>query len=379
MFGKLCATVSAGVMIGCCAGTALAQGSLTPPPGAPGPSMKTLAQVEPRTPIMNVPYTITQPGSYYLTANLVTTSSGIIISTNDVTVDLMGFSINGDRGTYDYGVFVDGKTNAPCRNIVVRNGTIKNFGNGLGLVNAQHSLFEYLMISGSVSTGILLDGTSGGDCSGNRIANCRVSDGCCGIVLAGAWYGDSAGKCDGNSISDCTFRKNAQEGVYIRVGSGQCNHNEFRNCMIQDNASGGIYAYIANGCYCGNVIERCNISGNNSYGIECTCYEENNTAVGNRISQCTLYGNKSAGIRLYGSAFQVDGNLVSGTQGTSTHGIFISTSWPSLAVQNTCIGHTYNFSVDVTTVTHGPIVTAKGVLSTTNGAAGLSPWANFSR
>jgi len=379
MFGKLCATVSAGVMIGCCAGTALAQGSLTPPPGAPGPSMKTLAQVEPRTPIMDVPCTITQPGAYYLTTNLVTTSSGITISANDVTVDLMGFSITGDRGIVDNGIFVDGKTNAPCRNIVVRNGTIKNFGYGLWIVNAQNSLFEYLMISDSVRTGVLLDGGQGGDCSGNRITNCRVSDnGYYGINL----FGNYAGKCDDNSISDCTFRKNSNGGALISADDdGQCNQNEFRNCMIQDNATAGIYAYISSsGRGCGNVIEGCKISGNAGYGIH--LYEGGgSTVVGNRISQCTLYGNKDAGIRQNnGSASQINGNLVSGTRGASTYGIAIFSQSPNLIVQNTCVGQTNNFYFSTGSgATYGPIVTASGALSTTNGAAGLSPWANFSR
>lgn len=46
-----------------------AQGSLTPP-GAPEPTMKTLDQIEARTPISSAPFTIIRPGSYYLTTNL---------------------------------------------------------------------------------------------------------------------------------------------------------------------------------------------------------------------------------------------------------------------------------------------------------------------
>jgi hypothetical protein len=56
---------------------ALAQGNLQPP-GAPAPAMKTLHQVEPRTPVdaVHTPgnflaqFIITQPGSYYLTTNI---------------------------------------------------------------------------------------------------------------------------------------------------------------------------------------------------------------------------------------------------------------------------------------------------------------------
>src|ERR1022692_511095 len=70
-----------------------AQGSLTPP-GAPAATMKTLTQIEPRTPISSVPFTISTPGSYYLTTNVTaTTSNSIFINTNGVTLDLNGFTI----------------------------------------------------------------------------------------------------------------------------------------------------------------------------------------------------------------------------------------------------------------------------------------------
>src|SRR5215831_11960234 len=72
----------------------LAQGSLTPP-GAPAPTMKTLTQIEPRTPISSLPFTINTPGSYYLTTNLNTTvSNAIVIATSGVTLDLNGFTLS---------------------------------------------------------------------------------------------------------------------------------------------------------------------------------------------------------------------------------------------------------------------------------------------
>ena len=74
--------------------TCLAQGSLTPP-GAPAPTMKSLAQIEPRTPISSAPFTINVPGSYYVTTNLtVATGDAITIATNGVTLDLSGFTIS---------------------------------------------------------------------------------------------------------------------------------------------------------------------------------------------------------------------------------------------------------------------------------------------
>src|SRR5207302_11387882 len=70
------------------------QGLLTPP-GAPAPTMKTLDQIEARTPISTAPFTIIASGSYYLTKNLsVASGNAININFNGVTLDLNGFTIS---------------------------------------------------------------------------------------------------------------------------------------------------------------------------------------------------------------------------------------------------------------------------------------------
>jgi hypothetical protein len=71
---------------------ALPQGQLQPPPGTPGPTMKTLSQLdaklEKRTPITsNGPaVNITSPGSYYLTKDSPFAGKGLVI-----TVDKWAF------------------------------------------------------------------------------------------------------------------------------------------------------------------------------------------------------------------------------------------------------------------------------------------------
>jgi len=84
---------------GCLLSALHGQGALTLP-GTPAPSMKTLTQIEPRTPISSAPFTISQSGSYYLTGNL-TVSSGdaITFAANGVTLDLAGFSITSTKAS----------------------------------------------------------------------------------------------------------------------------------------------------------------------------------------------------------------------------------------------------------------------------------------
>ncbi|MCB1102992.1 MAG: hypothetical protein KDL10_11540, partial [Kiritimatiellae bacterium] len=82
------------------------------PSGPPGPTYRTLDQVEPRIPLSEAPVAITNAGSYYLTQNL---SNFVAIAANNVTLDLMGFSIHSPFGSAITMGF-------PQTNIVIRNG-----------------------------------------------------------------------------------------------------------------------------------------------------------------------------------------------------------------------------------------------------------------
>ena len=178
--------------------SAFAQGSLTPP-GAPAATMRTLdqldakldetnnklgsteakadeinAKAEKRTAISSVPFVIDQPGSYYLSGNLqFTAESGhaITIAVNDVTLDLMGFTLSSTPAVTGDGIFL----NAGVRNVAIRNGQIAGnttftyngatwtparggFGNGImaapNLNRSEDCEFSYLRISGCRSNGL---------------------------------------------------------------------------------------------------------------------------------------------------------------------------------------------------------------------------------
>jgi len=101
-----------------------------PPQGTPVDSDIGLLADDPRTAI-SATRTISSPGSYYLT-NDIQTSSGssnaIHINTDNVTLDLMGFSLIGRGSGTGNGILISGQTN-----VEIRNGTVRDFG-GCGIL-----------------------------------------------------------------------------------------------------------------------------------------------------------------------------------------------------------------------------------------------------
>ncbi|MEM0983314.1 MAG: right-handed parallel beta-helix repeat-containing protein [Planctomycetota bacterium] len=104
--------------------SAAAAGPLTPPAGPITSTGMTTDQIEPRTPISEAT-TITEPGSYYLTGNLVVTGNAIDIAVPGVTLDLNGFSIIGDGQGPDAGITVSAVGGQLP--VVIRNGFVRRF------------------------------------------------------------------------------------------------------------------------------------------------------------------------------------------------------------------------------------------------------------
>ena len=112
-------------------------GDLDPPPGPIGPTMKTLDQVEARTPVQALAgdgsalHVISEPGSYYLTGAITGEAGkdGIRIGASDVNLDLNGFALRGVAGSGN-GIRVvstDGE-DIQIKGVGVRNGVVRSWG-----------------------------------------------------------------------------------------------------------------------------------------------------------------------------------------------------------------------------------------------------------
>ena len=256
----------------------LAQGSLTPP-GAPAPTMKSLAQIEPRTPISSLPFTITSGGAYYVTTNLagVSGTNGITISANDVRLDLKGYSLVAVPGAID-GILVSGNRT----NLWIGNGTVRGWSyDGIDALNSQASVFTDLNIIGSGNTGL-------------RSGKAAVVSRCAGI--ANTQEGFLA--FDGCSLSQCVALNNGASGI------DAANNCRITDCQAQFNIHDGIAA--GSGCSISGCTSANNTNSGISTGFGCSisyCAAANNyngilAGAGSSISVCTALANLNFGISL---------------------------------------------------------------------------------
>jgi parallel beta-helix repeat protein len=357
----------------------VAQGTLTPP-GAPAPTMKTLSQIEPRTPISSIPYTISTPGSYYVTSNLIAATNevnGISISCGDITVDLNGFTIQpAAPGNTGAGILVMGT----FTNIVVRNGTLTGWG--LSGIDAwsygypRNMLFEKITVSGNAANGIYSEagsiirdclaignGESGFYSQGGEISGCVARNNGtgftaynCSLWHCGAEYNTGTGFYLSSSRTlDCDSIFNGSYG-FDCYSSG----NELHSCRSMNNSNIGVFVEAGSGQ---NMVEDCTIANDSPYGM----YTEGNG--GTTIARNSFTGNPYGALIIADSNNYIEDNHVvtsSEEPGIGNGGGDLTNN---VVVKNyvTGGGSGYNYYIPGNDI--GPIGSA---------ATATSPWANIS-
>lgn len=294
------------------------QGALAPA-GAPAPMMKTLQQIEPRTPISSLPYLITNAGSYYLTGNLtgVPGTNGIMVLTNNVTIDLNGFTLSGVVGSAD-GINVGNDGNLggfATTNFTVINGMVQHWGgNGIQASETYNGRFEQLHVTANGSYGIVV--------GKNSIALRCVSqsNGGTGIGTDGP----------GTLLDSCVSSANGWDG--IRVGGS----SRAVNCISGDNSQSGFLVFNESTVL--NSTARNN--GRSGIAIGIGSVALHNTCTGNNQDNVST----AAGIMAFYGAGRIEGNHITYPSGV---GILVSEGKTRVTVvRNTTVGTTTNaFSI----------------------------------
>lgn len=366
--------------------TLLAQGSLTPP-GVPAPTMKTLAQIEPRTPISSAPFTISAPGSYYLTANL-TVSSGdaITIATNHVTLDLNGFTIASTApSATGYGILLTSNRSS----VTILNGFIKggvtNNGGVYGGPGFQFGILYYVTppvntrvanvsVSGCLDFGIYLghgDSTVVESCTARTVGHAgicastikgSVAVDCGGDAIAGDQISDCRGECTGSAYG--LLAQTAALNCYgsSSSGGGLAAGSSALNCYGYSSSGTGLSADTAMNCYgatTGNsyglyatVAQNC-YGTSSSYGLYTgvaqNCYGTTTSGgyglYANTAQNC--YGNSGGsggGLRAYDLAIGCHGSSATGIGlnafrvALGCYGVSSSGTGLSAYIANSCVG-----------------------------------------
>jgi hypothetical protein len=241
------------------------------------------ASDEVRTPITSLPISITTSGSYYLTRNFTTSGTAITINADNVTLDLMGFTITGPGTGTTRGVYAMQRSN-----ITVTNGYLVNFGNnavdisstpGIKIVDVTASssgahgirvlgpdaIVDRCSAHGNASAGIRASGRT-------MIRDCSVS--------GNTGYGIFS---TGGSITGCVAEAN---GVGIFAYNVQIKGN-----TVTGNAGSGIWAE-GSLVYDNYALENNVDGGDYGAGIELIGYSSvrKNTLVDNSVNNLIVRG-----------------------------------------------------------------------------------------
>jgi hypothetical protein len=366
-------------------------GDLTPP-GAPAPTMKTLDEVEPRIPLgplttpgdANSVFRISQPGSYYLTGNLLGEANkcGIEIAASGVSIDLMGFTLEGVAGSFE-GVNASVASSA----VSIKNGTIRGWGlEGVDLNATDGVRLRGLIVEGGGSRGVFVSEEAiiieciarGNAGNGFLTSNGALVKDC--VAEGNTDSGFAIG--NGSQVIGVTANNNGIHGVSIGLSGSVINSAAYQNGADGFAGSSGVSVIDCTAGFNGddgiNVGSGSKVRGNTVYassgdGIE---IRAECLAIGNKIDNAGNGATFGAGIYATSTDNHIEGNSI-----TDCDTGVLAIAPASLVVGNVLRGNPTPFDL-VAGNKVGPIVVvpASGAVFGVAGAAGAGttdPWANL--
>lgn len=211
---------------------------------------------------------------------------GVIIGADNITLDLGGHTVFGaTAATSDSSGIHVGVRNR----VVIRNGTVRGFGNGVALLygGSAHTV-ERLVVLDNRCDGILLVGSYFSTVRSNEVRG----NGCDGVPVVGSVS---------NTIEGNLIAGNGHHGVHFRQGglSSRANNSN----MLRSNV----------------------ISGNGADGVALGTFAGNNSVVGNSIAD-----NAQSGVHVYVFSHDQCCSLIQGNQlaRNGTYGVVIDENRP---------------------------------------------------
>lgn len=310
-------------------------GPLNPPAGPIASTYRTLSEVEPRTPISlaTTPgdadslFRITQPGSYYLTGHVtgVAGKHGIQVEANDVTIDFMGFVLQGVGGAKAGIADHNDEMQPSVQNLTVRNGTITGFPHGgIDTFLTSSGRLERMSFRANGSYGVAWNGALiAADCEFIGQANgIGLQNQGSGVVTGCIASGNGTGFLVMDTVlENCTAEHNTSTGF---MGSGSL----FRACRSVGNPVG----ISANGR---TIVDRCIVSsgatGIETTGLrdtirECSVSSVSGDGILVELGSTSIFGNTmtacNVGLRI--NAFTTNSHVEGNVGSDNTFGIIVN-------------------------------------------------------
>ncbi|MEM3405937.1 MAG: NosD domain-containing protein [Candidatus Pacearchaeota archaeon] len=219
--------------------------------------------------------TITSPGEYTLTADIINSSASICIDiqANDVTLDCQGYTIDGKDTSNTYGIRVY-RSSSTDTNVIIKNCILTDWFGGIYLYRANNNTIINSTSNSNSQYGIYLSSSSN-----NTIINSIFNSNYYGIYLTSS--------SNNNTIINSTANSNSQYGIYLASSS---NNNQIINSTFNSNSQYGIFLYSSSN----NTIIN-SIFNSNYYGIYLS------SSSNNQIINSSLINNIVYDLYLYSS------------------------------------------------------------------------------